>query len=447
MDAREQRTFAANRRALMTEAGDGLILVPGGGKVRRSGDVDFVFRQTSDFLYATGVEHPGFALLLHPRSGQEVLFIPKIDTNHRVWLGHVPGPAESKREYGVGRVEYIDALPAWVKKLGGRGERILTDSQGLRMLKAHGVAARADRMRYQDLFATVRAVKGKGEIALMREASEVSGAAHVAAMQAVRPGMREYQVQAVVEQVFMDRGLKHCAYPSIVAAGVNGAVLHYHDNDDELRAGDLMLIDAGAEKYGYAADITRTFPISGRFDSRQRDVYQVVLDAQEACIAAIRPGVMSAEVHRLSQLKLAAGLVGLGLMKGEPEALVESEAVRVFYPHGIGHMLGLDVHDVDGGKKRRPRGPKPKNLRFNRKLEVGFVMTVEPGLYFIEALLDDPEKKKKHKGQIDFARARTYLDFGGVRIEDDVVVQDGPVLNLTAVPKTVSDIERVMARA
>ncbi len=413
------------RRALARRLGPrALIHLEGGRSVPRNFDVDYVFRQNSDFLYLTGVEEPGCHLVLEPKSGREILFVPRVDSHHRVWEGHVPSPAEAKTLFGVDRVMYADEL----KKVLGR-------------------RAVAPKARLRDALDELRAIKSEGELALMRRANEVSGAAHRAVMAATRPGMREYEIQAVFEAECMKAGMRHLAYPSIVAAGVNGAVLHYRRNDAVLRAGELLLIDAGAELKGYAADITRTFPADGKFSRRQRDVYQIVLETQKDCIQAARPGVVSADLHVRSMRRIAEGLKSLGILRGETDGLVEGGAVRLFYPHGLTHMLGLDVHDTTGGKKRKMPNPTKVPVRFVAKLEPGFVITMEPGIYFIDALLRDPALRRKHKTSVDFAKVESFLDFGGVRIEDDIVIRpEGPPLNLTSVPKEIAEVEAACAR-
>lgn len=420
---RAMNHYRGLREALARKlAGKGVVHLQGGKPIPRNFDVDYVFRQGSDFLYLTGVEEPGCHLLLDGR--KEILFVPRIDNHHRVWEGHVPSPEEARRLYGVDRVMYADELP-----------------------KALGRRKTASKALVRDALDELRACKTAGELALMRRASDVSGVAHRAVMAAARAGMKEYQLQAVFESECLKAGLKHLAYPSIVAAGVNGAVLHYRRNTAELKDGELLLIDAGAECRGYAADITRTFPVDGRFTQRQRDVYSVVLETQKACIDKARVGVVSADLHVFSMRKLAEGLKDLGLLHGDVDGLVEGGAVRLFYPHGLTHMLGLDVHDVTGGKKRKMDNPTKVPVRFVAKLEPGFVITMEPGLYFIEALICDPALRKKHKGSVDFAKAETFLDFGGIRIEDDVVVsEDGPPMNLTDVPKEIADVEAACAR-
>jgi Xaa-Pro dipeptidase len=404
-------------------SGNALIHLEGGKPVPRNFDVDYVFRQNSDFLYLTGVEEPGCQLLLDPKTRRETLFVPRVDNHHRVWEGHVPSPAEARKLFGVDRVMYADEFK---KTLAGRK---LVPQPALR-----------------DALDDLRACKTEGELALMRRANAVSRAGHLAVMAEARPGMKEYQVQAVFEAACLKAGLKHLAYPSIVAAGANGAVLHYRHNNAALKNGDLLLIDAGAEEKGYAADITRTFPVNGRFTRRQRDVYEVVLAAQKSCIAKARPGVISADLHVHSMRVIAEGLKSLGLLRGEVDGLVEGGAVRLFYPHGLTHMLGLDVHDVTGGKRRVMPNPTKVPVRFVAKLEPGFVITMEPGVYFIAALLNDKELRRKHKDAVNFAKAETFLDFGGVRIEDDIVVTEGAAMNLTSVPKEIADVEAACAR-
>lgn len=411
---------ALRRRLARRLSGEGLIHLQGGKPVPRNFDVEYAFRQNSDFLYVTGVEEPGCHLVLD--GARETLLVPRVDAHHRVWEGHVPGPAEARKLFGVDKVMYADELK--------------------KVLKGRRPVAPA---KLRDALDELRAVKTEGELALMRRANDVSGKAHLAVMKATRPGLREYELQAVFDAACLKAGLKHLAYPSIVAAGVNGAVLHYRKNNAVLKSGDLLLIDAGAELGGYAADITRTYPINGKFTRRQRDVYSVVLEAQKKCIAKARPGVNSADLHVFSMRVIAEGLKSLGLLKGSTDSLVDGGAVRLFYPHGLTHMLGLDVHDVTGGKKRVLPNPTKVPVRFVAKLEPGFVITMEPGVYFIEALLKDPVLRAKHKGSVDFAKADSFLDFGGIRIEDDIVIREGGAENLTRVPKELGAVEAACA--
>lgn len=436
------RHYAELRDALSRRLPDGLILLSGGTMIPRNNDVDFVFRQRSDFLYLTGVEEPGAFLLLEPKKQRHTLFMPRVDNNHRVWLGHVPDPEECKQKYGFSNVRYRDELDKTVRAAKAGYKKVYADDAAAKALKLKG----ANAALLRDALDELRICKRPGEIELMRRANDVSGAAHVEVMKRARPGMREYEVQAIFESACLRAGLKHLAYPSIVAGGRNGAVLHYHNNDAVVRDGEFLLIDAGAEIKGYAADITRTFPVNGRFTQRQKDVYSIVLETQKRCIDKARPGIVSSELHVESMRLIADGLRGLGVLKGSVDSLVEGGAVRVFYPHGLTHTLGLDVHDTLGGRKRKMKNPAKVPVRFVARLEPGFVLTMEPGVYFIEALLRDAEVRRRHAGTIDFAKAEKFLDLGGVRIEDDVVVQpDGPPLNLTSVPKEIKDVEETCA--
>jgi len=433
----------------MAELRDGLILLAGGRETIRNRDVPHHFRQRSDFLYLAGVEEPGYDLLLDPKAGKAALFIPRVDSKHRVWLGHVPGPAQTRSLFGISRVLFADELPAELKRLRRGRRKVYTDKASLALHRSVLRGLRAETGRLPDALDALRAVKDGHELRLMAEASRITGAAHLAAMKAARPGMMEYEVQAVYEAVCRRSGLKHQAYLPIVAAGRNAAILHYGRNDARIRKGQLLLIDAGAENHGYAADITRTFPVGARFSPRQRDIYAIVLDAQKACIAAARAGLPYADLHGHSARRIAAGLKELKLLRGPVESLVESGAVRLFYPHGLGHLLGLDVHDGAGGRRRRLARSRKSALRFSARLEPGFVLTIEPGIYFIEALLRDPALRRKHRGAVDFSRAESFLGVGGVRIEDDVLIRrSGPPRNLTAVPKEIREIEsRVSRRA
>ena len=438
--------YPAHRRAIARRLPDGLILISGGEPVARNADNDYYFRQKSDFLYLCGVDEPGCHLLIDPRRGRQTLFMPRIDNDHRVWLGHVPGPAEAKRLYGVPRVAYVDTLPAELKRARGGYRKVYADKAALQAHRQALQGLQAAPAELTDALNELRACKTPGEIALIRRASGASGRAHRAAMASVRPGQFEYEAQAVFQAQCRKAGMPLLAFQTIAASGPNSAVLHYHRNDRCMKAGDLLLLDSGAECRGYAADITRTFPVSGRFTGRQKDVYSIVLQAQKECIAMARPGLISAELHRRSMLVIAEGLKSLRILRGDTDGLVDNGAVRLFYPHGLSHMMGLDVHDSPGGKKRMLRNPFKFKLRFVAKLESGFVISVEPGLYFIPALLDDPANRRQHKASVDFSRAERFYDFGGVRIEDDIVITEKGALDITDVPKEIRDVEAACGR-
>ncbi len=431
-----------HRNSLQRLLPDGLILLTGGTPVARNHDVEYPFRQSSHFLYLTGVEDPNCHLLIDPRRKRQTLFIPQIDAHHRLWLGDVPGIADAKSRYGFSRVLYTQSLPGEIKSARKGYRHCYVDRSSAKrfgpgLKRLNNVSA-----KLWDALEDLRACKTPGEIALFRRASLVSGRAHREVMRRTRAGMREYQVQAIFESHCLTAGLKHLGYPTIVAAGNNASVLHYFKNDALLRSGDLLLIDAGAEAGGYAADITRTFPVSGRFSPRQREIYSIVLGTQKACIERARAGVNSADLHVYSMSTIAEGLKSLGILKGNVSGLVENGAVRLFYPHGLSHMLGLDVHDVTGGRRRQLPNPTNIPVRFVADLEPGFVLTMEPGIYFIAGLLNDPRLRRKFRGSVDFKAVKAFLGSGGVRIEDDILIRaSGPPLNLTHVPKEIPDVE------
>jgi Xaa-Pro aminopeptidase len=289
----------------------------------------------------------------------------------------------------------------------------------MRMMGRKGVRAPQVIVDPGGLIHEMRLIKSDEEIALMRRSADIAAEAHREAMRAARPGMKEYELDALIEYVFRRNGSAAPAYNSIVGSGANATILHYVDNDAELKDGDLLLIDAGAEYEGFASDITRTFPVSGRFNDAQRDIYQLVLDCQEECIRMVKPGVTLDEMHQRSVEILTEGMVRLGLLKGEPAKLIEEEQYKKFYMHRLGHYLGMDVHDagayhVDGQPRR---------------VEAGIVMTVEPGLYIAEDAEDIPDQ---YRGI-------------GVRIEDDVLVTpDGFDVLTDKAPKQVEEIEELM---
>ncbi|HYH87112.1 MAG TPA: M24B family metallopeptidase, partial [Pyrinomonadaceae bacterium] len=258
-------------------------------------------------------------------------------------------------------------------------------------------------------------------IALMQRSADIASEAHREAMKSARPGMKEYEIEALIEYIFRKNGANAPAYNSIVGGGANATILHYVNNDAELRDGELLLIDAGAEYEGFASDITRTFPIAGRFTDAQRDIYQLVLDCQERCIEMVAPGVTLEEMHKRSVEILTEGMVRLGLLQGDTEKLIEEEGYKKFYMHRLGHYLGMDVHDV--GVYNADGQPRP--------VEAGIVMTVEPGLYIAEDAEGIPDK---YRGI-------------GVRIEDDVLVTaNGHRVLTDKAPKQIEEIEALMAR-
>lgn len=312
---------------------------------------------------------------------------------------------------------------------------------GLAALRKFGVTKKANLKKLGQTLNQARLFKDAHEIKLMQAANDISKLGHIAAMKAVRPGLYEYQIQAEMQREFLKHGAKFCAYGSIVATGVNGAILHYHDNDALIKPGELMLIDAACEWDGYAADITRTFPVNGRFSKKQAEIYDIVLKAQNTCIDMIKPDVDFYDVHRQSARSIIEGLSELGFFKtSNLDELLKNDVHRIFYPHGIGHLLGIDVHDVGAPKRKL----KVKHLRAAIVLKANMAVTIEPGIYFIEAYFNSAKVRAKYKKWINWNVADAYADVGGIRIEDDIVVTAKGHLNLTTVPKDRKEIEKLM---
>ncbi len=445
MDFPSFKHYSQIRKSLAQRLTDGLILLKGGDPLVRNGDVEYLFRQKSDFLYLSGFEEPGAWILIDPKRKKEILFIPKADDHHLVWIGTLPTLDESRKRYGFSKVCYQSDFEMEVKKALSGYQKIYAEKEVLPHLKTFRKSAVLSE-NLREALDELRAVKTPGEIELLKVANHISGNAHIEVMRHARPGQYEYQVQAIFESECLKSGLRSLGYPTIVATGKNAAVLHYNKNSEKIKDGELVLIDAGAEFRGYSADITRTFPANGRFTQKQKDIYSIVLETQKKSIEKSRPGALSAELHVFSMRIIAEGLKSLGILKGDTDGLVENGAVRIFYPHGLTHMLGLDVHDSTGGKKRCVPNPTKIPVRFSAKLEAGFVITMEPGIYFIRFLLESPKIREKMKDQINFKMLRHFLEFGGIRIEDDIMINShGAPINLTHVPKEIDAIERLCA--
>lgn len=422
--------YRRRRRRLMDNLpADAAVLLPGASLVTRSRDSEFPFRQDSDFHYLTGFPEPDALLLLLPgrAEGECVLFCQDRDPSMEAWTGYRLGAEGAVRAHGVDQAfENAERDARLVELLAGRVTLYLPlgDASALHLAERLHEALRVGGQAMPGLADVApmlheqRLAKSDNEVALLRHAGDISAHAHRRAMRACRAGLAEYQLQAELEHEFRWHGGSGPAYASIVAGGRNAGVLHYIDNRDPLRDGELVLIDAGVEFDLYAGDITRTFPVNGRFTPAQRALYEVVLTAQERAIEAVHPGTTLAAIHRGVVRDLAAGLVALGILTEDGEETPEAIVARRFYPHATSHWLGLDVHDV--GSYRPDDEP--------RALRPGMVLTIEPGLY----LPDDDDLPVVFRGI-------------GIRIEDDVVVTpEGHEVLTRAVPKRVADIEALM---
>ncbi|WP_237057248.1 aminopeptidase P N-terminal domain-containing protein [Microbulbifer sediminum] len=422
----------ARRRARLVAAldRDGLAIVPAAREQLRSRDTYFPFRQDSDFLYLTGFREPEALLVLVPgrAQGESILFCRERDAEKELWDGPRLGPERAAEACGlcdafpIGDLD--DILPGLLEGRSriyytlGRFPQLDRRLHGyLRTLDAapgsDGAPELVDLDRHlHDL----RLYKSAQEVRLMRRAAEITAAAHKRAMAACRPGLCEHHLEAELLHGFVAAGAREPAYPSIVAAGRNALVMHYCENSAPLKNGDLVLVDAGCEYRGYAADVTRTYPVNGRFSGAQKALYEIVLAAQEAAIGKLQVGNDWNAPHLASVEVIAQGLVDLGLLHGELSGIIESGAYRRFYMHRAGHWLGMDVHDVGD---YRVHGQW-------RLLEAGMAMTVEPGIYIAA---DDNQVPEKFRGI-------------GIRIEDDVaLLKDGPEVLSADAPRGVADVE------
>lgn len=432
----KQSEFKKRRSALMKQIGKGNIAIIASAPQRtRNRDVHYPFRQDSDFYYLTGFnEAESMAVFIPGREkGEYILFCREFDEKKALWEGAHAGLEGATQHYEADDsfpiADLDDILPGMLEnkskvyypmgKDSDLDHKLMEWINNIRKQSRTGVSAPGELVALEHILHEMRLFKSPEELKLMRRAAEVSAKAHVRAMQACQPGLYEYQIEAELIHEFIQDGLRAVAYPSIVAGGKNACVLHYVENKDKLNKGDLLLIDAGVECDHYAADITRTFPVSGKFSEPQRLLYQLVLDAQTAALAEIKPGNPWNKAHDASVETLTRGLVELGLLKGRVKKLIKDEKYKQFYMHRIGHWLGMDVHDV-GDYKIKDEW---------RLLEPGMVLTVEPGLY-VPAQCETVDKQWRGIG---------------IRIEDDVLVtKDGHEILTGGVPKRIADIEALM---
>ena len=413
----------------------GIAILTTSKHLPRNRDVMYPFRPDSDFFYLTAFPEPEAAAVFVPgrKQGEFLLFCRERDPERERWDGPRVGLEGAMSLYGADQAypidklqeTLVDLLPEYrdvYTQMGQDSEldrEILSIVSDLRTKPRLGAKVPAQFVHLDHILHEMRLIKDSEEIRIMRKAAKLAAKGHIRAMQQTRPGMFEYQVQAELEYVFLKGGGLSIAYPSIVAGGRNACILHYIENNCRLNDGDLLLIDAGVEVNCYASDITRTFPVNGRFSGAQREVYEVVLQAQVAAIDAVRAGRPVTDYHDVAVTKLTEGMVDIGLLQGDPEELIENQRYRKFYMHSAGHWLGIDVHDV-GSYRIGQQG---------RALEPGMVLTVEPGLY-IEPSPDVDEKWHNI----------------GIRIEDDVLVKAaGPEVLTADVPKEIEEIQALMA--
>jgi Xaa-Pro aminopeptidase len=398
---------------------DQVVLVGAGRRipVPGRGDRTYPFRSHSEYLYLTDRERPGGVLAFDPHEGW-VDFVVPVTRDERLWEG-----AAADRAEGVPVAELV----SW---LGQRKDRPVA-SLGVAVPDVASEAELEAVVRHG--LNHVRRQKDAVELARMRAAERATRAGFAAIAPLIEPGRSERELQIELEAAFFRNGADSLAFDTIVGSGPNSAVLHFPPSTRRAADGELILIDAGAEYRGYASDITRTYPASGRFTPEQQEVHAIVAAALERATERCKPGTEWRDVHRTAALVIAEGLVELGLLRGEPESLVERGAQSLFFPHGVGHMVGLGIRDAgEVLPGREPREDEFPRLRVDLPLLPGHVFTVEPGIYFVPALLHDAELRDRHRDAVDWERAETMLGFGGIRIENDVLITDDGNEVLTA---------------
>ncbi len=433
----DKKECLRRRKRLMDMIGsDSIAIMPTASVYIRNRDVEFPFRPDSDFYYLTAYPEPEAVAVLIPdrADGEFILFCRESDEEMETWHGRRAGLEGALEVYGADDAFPIedmdDILPGLIEgherifyNMGSDqnfDQRVMAWVKQIRDKVRTGVVAPDEFISLNHFLHDMRLYKSRLEIKLMRQAARISSKAHQRAMQNCKPSMHEYQIEAELIHEFIRNGARAAAYPSIVGSGANGCILHYTENQDEINDGDLLLIDAGAEYQGYASDVTRTFPASGRFSTAQRQAYDLVLAAQLAAIEEVKPGNHWNDPHDAAVRVLTEGMVELGILKGDPEELIKDQDYTKYYMHRTGHWIGMDVHDVGDYKLDGEW----------RMLEPGMVMTVEPGLYLPAGMRGLPKK---------------WWNIG-IRIEDDVLVtKDGYEVLSKDAPKQADEIEELMA--
>jgi Xaa-Pro aminopeptidase len=416
---------------------DAVAIVLGSKIVSRSRDTEYPFRQDSDFWYLTGFDHPNAVMVLRTDGGPAyTLYVEARDRSAEIWTGYRPGVEGATRDYDADEAHSNDRFLPAISTLLGKAKRIYhvlgrdaaVDAKIVETLEAQRLRSRQEStpadaiVDPRSIIHEMRLFKEPAELDIQRRVSEITREAHEAAARLARESAHEYELQAMLEYTFRRRGARGPAYSSIVGGGSNATILHYIANDQKLRDGELVLVDAGAELEGYASDVTRTYPIGGRFTGPARSLYEVVWAAQEAGLARCEPGSTLPQIHDAAVHAMVEGLVALSILEGDVEELIAREAHRRFYMHSTSHWLGLDVHDV--GAYRIDGEPRP--------LEPHMVFTVEPGIYVSP---DEEGVDPRFRGI-------------GIRIEDDVVITESGHENLTgAIPKAPDELEALISDA
>jgi Xaa-Pro aminopeptidase len=457
-----KEVYWQRRKMLRELVGEGVILIPGNEESSMNYKANYYhFRQDSTFLYFFGINRPGFFGLCDVDEQKDILYGDDFGIDDIIWMGEQPSVRDLAAKVAVELTASPESLGEFLKQAIKKGRKVhilppYRGDQEIILAGLTGVAyQQVQEMVSQTLIDAVvklRSVKDPHEIAEIEKAADVAGIMHTTAMKMAYPGNYERELAGAIEGIALAHG-GPVSFPVILS--MDGQTLHNHYHGNELVEGRMVVCDAGAESaMCYASDITRTFPVGGKFSAQQKDIYNIVLKANTETIKASHPGRSYREVHLMAAKIIAGGLKELGIMKGDLDEAVEAGAHALFFPHGLGHMLGLDVHDMEGlGENNVGYSEAVKRadqfglayLRLGRKLEPGFVVTNEPGCYFIPALIDQWKGEKKLGQFINYDQVELYRGFGGVRIEDDVVItEEGSRVLGAPIPKTVDEVEDTM---
>ncbi len=449
-------TYVARRAQLKKQMGSGLLLFLGNDDYGLNyEDNAFRYRQDSTFLYYFGISSAGLSAVIDVDNDREIIFGDELSIDHIIWMGTQPTLRERSQEVGVGDTRPASDIGAYLQHAKAQGQKIhflpsYRAEHRIKLMEWLGLPVSAQEASVPFIRAVVaqRNYKSAEEVVEIEKACDITADMHLTAMCMIRPGMKEYEVVAAMEAVAAAAG-GATSFPTI--ATVNGQTLHNHYYGNTIQTGDLFLIDAGAETaMGYAGDMSSTIPADKTFTTRQREVYEIQNAMHVASVNALRPGIPYEEVYDLSARVMVEGLKGLGLMKGNAEDAVREGAHALFYPHGLGHMMGLDVHDMENlgevwvGYNGRPKSTQfgRRSLRLAQPLETGFVITVEPGVYFIPELIDLWQGEKKFMDFINYDKVEEYRDFGGVRNEEDfLITETGARLLGKKIPLTPEEVE------
>ena len=424
----------------------------------------YSFRQDSSFLYYFGLDRPNFAATLDAESGECILFGDDYTVDDVVWMGPQPSAMELGGQVGIGQSRSRASLLAFIKQARAQGRPVhflpqyradliieLCDAFGL----SHNTLNQHASLELTKAVIDQRSIKSEEEVVEIEKAVDIAYEMHTTAMREVKPGLKESDVVGKVEGVARALG-KYPSFPIIFS--IHGETLHNHYHGNTMSEGDIVVCDAGAESIsGYSSDITRTIPVSGKFTDLQKTIYELVLKSLNEAIGNVKPGVAYRDIHSGAARVITEGLQGLGLMKGDLDESVEAGAHALFFPCGLGHMMGLDVHDMEGlGEDlvgytesiKRSEQFGTRYLRLGRELQAGHVITVEPGIYFVPALIDQWQNDDSKSTFINFDEVNKMRDFGGIRIEDDVLVTNsGSRILGKAIPKEVADVEALVGTA